>query len=403
MGWKDYVVNAWYTIPLPIMTLVGFFGTQAIRMLRESWDGTVPITTDPISQEQQVRPVGADLLAQELFSMLNDNTPQTQNAPVTLNQAPGAQGLTINSSGSTTDPAVLNVTSGNITLAGNGTVSMGTPSSATTTGSTVVLMGNSLVIPPIGQLPLAATTYDPLSPTELPTINLGTLGNASPGQVYMGEVTAHLTGNDYTVTLAGITGSVTATISTVGSGYVVPNGTFTPVVVVDDGSGGILYEFQTYPYAPASVTGLKTSIATNQGLSTLYSQLEAQGIITDDTSGTTPNVAGSTMDMSTNGLLWNLLLAMGDTNGFVTRTSANTTAPTFGGAIQDVSSTSGGLYNLWLALYNYGIVGTSPATNYSAPSVTGSRSDGGNEIPALKSLLSVLAARGHITDNTSYP
>lgn len=392
MGWKDYVVNAWYTIPLPIMTLVGFFGTQAIRMLRESWDGTVPITTDPISQEQQVRPVGADLLAQELFSMLNDNTPQTQNAPVTLNQAPGAHGLTINSSGSTTDPAVLNVTSGNITLAGNGTVSMGTPSSATTTGSTVVLMGNSLVIPPIGQLPLAATTYDPLSPTELPTINLGTLGNASPGQVYMGEVTAHLTGNDYTVTLAGITNSVTATIATAGSGYVVPNGTFAPIVVVDDGTGGVLYEFQTYPFAPITISGARQSAASGGGITNLLAGLATNKLIVDSTSDSPQNITGELTDMTTNGVLAHILIAL--TNLGFTSNSAGSAKPAISGARQSLAA-GGGLANLLTGLANYGMV--TDSTSDTPSSVTGSR--GGNA--ALANLLTALAGLGYITDSTT--
>jgi hypothetical protein len=65
-----------------------------MRLLRETWDGIIkaaPRTGD-------IRPVGATSLAQELYAMLDDSVPQTQNAPVTINTPAGATGLTINAS-----------------------------------------------------------------------------------------------------------------------------------------------------------------------------------------------------------------------------------------------------------------------------------------------------------------
>lgn len=393
MGWKrglfDFIINT------PFLYL-GWFGSQAIRMLRESWEGSVPVTTDPVSQQQQVRPVGADLLAQELFSVMNDHSPQTQNAPVTINQSAGADGLKINSSGNSSDPAVLHVTSGNITLAGTGTISVGTSSTPITTGSTVVLQGSSLVIPPIGQIPLAATTYDPLSPTQLPTINLATLGSAYPGQVYMGKVTAHVSGSDYTVQLAGLTSSVTATAPSLGVGFTVPNNTYYPVVVVDDGVGGVLYEFQPYPFAPIAISGARQSAASGGGITNLLAGLEINNLITNSTTDSPQSVSGNYQDLSSSGGLAHLATAMSNL-GFIS-SSLSSNPPTINGFIGSVAS-GGGIYNLLAGLANYSMITNSTTT--SAPSVTGARNDGGPTIPALTNLLTVLAQLGYITDNTT--
>lgn len=394
MAWKTWF---WSTISgLSLVTYVGFFGQQAIRMLRESWEGIVPVTTDPVSQQQQVRPVGADLLAQELFSVLNDNTPQTQNAPITINQSAGADGLKINSSGNSSDPSVLHVTSGNITLAGTGTISVGTSSTSITTGSTVVLQGSNLVIPPIGQIPLAATTYDPLSPTQLPTINLATLGNAYPGQVYMGKVTAHLSGSDYTVQLAGLTSSVTATAPSLGVGFTVPNNTYYPVVVVDDGTGGVLYEFQPYPFAPIAISGARQSAASGGGITNLLAGLATNNLITNSTTDSPQSVSGNYQDLSSSGGLAHLATAMSNL-GYIS-SSLSSSPPTINGFIGSVAS-GGGIYNLLAGLANYSMITNSTTT--SAPSVTGARNDGGATIPALTNLLTALANLGYITDNTT--
>lgn len=394
MGWKT---GFWSIISgVGLVTYIGFFGQQAIRMLRESWEGIVPVTTDPVSQQQQVRPVGADLLAQELFSVLNDNTPQTQNAPITINQSAGADGLKINSSGNSSDPAVLHVTSGNITLAGTGTISVGTSSTPITTGSTVVLQGSNLVIPPIGQIPLAATNYDPLSPTQLPTINLATLGNAYPGQVYMGKVTAHVSGSDYTVQLAGITNSVTATAPSLGVGYTVPNNTYCPVVVVDDGTGGVLYEFQPYPFAPIAISGARQSAASGGGITNLLAGLATNNLITNSTTDSPQSVSGNYQDLSSSGGLAHLATAMSNL-GFIS-SSLSSSPPTINGFIGSVAS-GGGIYNLLAGLANYSMITNSTTT--SAPSVTGARNDGGATIPALTNLLTALANLGYITDNTT--
>ena len=341
---------------------IGFFGSSAIRFLRESWDSVLTVTKDPGTGEQTVRPMGADLLAQELFAVMNDQTPQVNNAPVTINQQGGAQGLTLNSSGAHADPPVLNVTSGNITLAGTGTVAIGTSSTANQTGANVVLSGANLVIPPLGQIPLAATSYDPLDPTPLPTLNISRIGETNAGQAYLGMVSSHVSGNDYTMILAGITGTVTATAAVIGGGYVIPNGSYFPVICTDDGSGGLFYSFQPYPYQKPTVAGALQDIG----------------------SGALPILVGTLANL---GLIVN---------------STTSTPQVVNGAIQSVAS-GGGLYNLWLALKNMGMVSTDPGTNFARQSVTGTRGDGGPEIPALKNLLIAMDNLGFIANNTTYP
>lgn len=343
-----------------LFTCVCFFGSQAIRMLRESWESVLTVTKDPSTGANIVRPTGADLLAQELFSVMNDQTPQVNNAPVTINQQGGAQGLTINSSGATADPPVLNVTSGNITLAGTGTVAIGTSSTANQAGSNVVLSGANLIIPPLGQIPLAATSYDPLDPNPLPTLNISKIGETNPGQAYLGMVSAHVSGNDYTMTLAGITGTVTATAGIIGGSYVVPNGSYFPVICTDDGSGGSSYNFQPYPYQRPTVTGALQDIGTG-ALPSLIGNLANLGLIVNSTTSS-PQVVN--------------------------------------GAIQSVAA-GGGLFNLWIALQNIGFVSTSPYTNWAPQNVTGSRNDGGPTIPALTNLCIALQNLGFISNNTT--
>ncbi len=82
---------------LAILLIPGlpFFGTQAVRLLRESWDGI--IKADP--KTGIIRPTGATSLAEELFAMLDDKVPQTQIGPTTMNPAPGTTPLTINNPG----------------------------------------------------------------------------------------------------------------------------------------------------------------------------------------------------------------------------------------------------------------------------------------------------------------
>lgn len=80
------------------LTILPFFGDQATRLLRETWDGV--IKADPTTGD--IRPIGASLLADELFAMFDDNIPQTQNAPttmnapLTINSPEGANGLNMN-------------------------------------------------------------------------------------------------------------------------------------------------------------------------------------------------------------------------------------------------------------------------------------------------------------------
>jgi hypothetical protein len=101
MHWYDWL------IALPFCFFLGFFGDQATRLLRETWDGV--IKADPTTGD--IRPVGATLLAQELYAMLDDSIPQTQNAPVTMNSP-----LTINSPAGTNG---LNMNGGTINFGAN--------------------------------------------------------------------------------------------------------------------------------------------------------------------------------------------------------------------------------------------------------------------------------------------
>jgi hypothetical protein len=99
-------------LAVTLVTFLPYFGDQATRLLRETWDGV--IKADPVTGD--IRPVGATLLAQELFSMLDDNVPQTQNAPSTINTPPGATGLTIN----TPSPSPTNPGSNALVINGGG-------------------------------------------------------------------------------------------------------------------------------------------------------------------------------------------------------------------------------------------------------------------------------------------
>lgn len=375
------------------LSYVGFFGAQAIRMLRESWDGTIPVTKDPVSQEQQVRPQGADLLAQEIFSMLNDNTPQTQNAPVTINQAGGAVGLTLNSSGSNVDPAVFNVVGGNISMAGTGTVAIGVSSTSTTTGSTVVLSGGNLVIPPIGQITLAATNYDPLSPTPLPQLNLSTLGVANPGQVFMGRVLSG-SGSTYTLSLAGITGNVTATVPSVGTGYNIPVDTYAPVVVTDDGLGGVSYSFQPYPFAPVEISGARQSAASGGGLTNLLSGLATNHLIVNSTTDSPQTVTADVQDLTATGSVAKIHAALKNL-GYIDGTISNN-PPVISGFIGSVA-VGGGIYNLLTGLQYYGMITNS--VSVTPTTITGNRSDL-SATGALGHLLTALSSLGLIVDGT---
>ncbi len=93
----------WSCIPV-----LGFFGNQAVRLLRESWDGILKADSKGI-----IRPTGASALAQELYSMLDDSLPQQQNGPVTMNPPPGTTAMTIN----TQDGGnALAITGGNLSI-----------------------------------------------------------------------------------------------------------------------------------------------------------------------------------------------------------------------------------------------------------------------------------------------
>jgi hypothetical protein len=108
-----------------------FFGTQAVRLLRESWDGLIRADA-----KGNIRPVGATSLAEELFAMLDDSIPQTQTGPVTLNPDPGATALTIN------NPAPgdgIKINGGDLTFSGGGGIHL-------PEGSPLDIKGNGLTI-----------------------------------------------------------------------------------------------------------------------------------------------------------------------------------------------------------------------------------------------------------------
>ena len=390
MAWKRLACDL---LQSPYM-LIMFFGSSAIRMLRETWEGRVNVQTDPASGQQTVEPKGADLLAQELFSMLNDNTPQVQNAPVTLNQSRGAGGLTINSSGDSSDPAVLHVAGGNVTLAGTGNVVIGTPSSGTSTGAAIVMTGTSISLPPLGVINLPATSWTPLSPQALPTIHLANSAGAIPGQAYMGMVVGG-SGSTYTMSVAGLAGTITATVPEVASGYTVPANTWCVVVSTDDGAGGINYFFQPYPFASQTISGPTQALAGGGAVKNLLTGLQNLGILVDATTSSPPTISGTTQAVGAGGALANLLIGLNNLGIVANATSSTPQVP--GGAVQSFAAPGGYHYNLAVALQNLGIISAASVNWTGGPTITGSRA--GN--PALANLLTGLAGLNHIVDGTT--
>jgi hypothetical protein len=365
-----------------------FFGKDAIRMLRETWEGVVNVTEDPATGQKQVKPEGADLLAQEIFSMLNDSTPQTNDAPVTINQPSGGMGLTIN--GQAGSPPSLHVTGGDVTMATAGNIAIGKSTSATSIGANITLSGNQIAIPPLGVIQLPATDYNPLNPGSLPTITLMTSAGPVPGQSYIGQVMGVAGGGGYTMQLAGVTGTVVAYPGQVQTGYVVPNGTWSVVVAVQGAADAPpTYYFQPFPYANQTISGPW------QAPSTLHNAivgLQNLGLFVDATTNSPPTISGPTQGLHGGGALTNLLIGLNNLGIIVNSTTDS--PQVFGGGIQNFG-TGGLLINMLIALNNLGI--TNATFTSAPPSISGSRA--GN--PALANLLTGLQSLNIILDATT--
>ncbi len=259
---------------------VPFFGTQAVRLLRESWGGI--LRKDP---EGDYVEKGAAQLAEELYAMFDDNIPQTQNAPVTMNLSnPAGPGFTIN------NPAggnSFNVNGGNTSIGGNtnngDTISIGggTFNNATNTfdfgGNTITINKDGITFgnpPPLdsfckdnpnasicqGLPPLPPVTFNnPVTFNDAPTgpdgkpIGGGGDGGGG-GNVFLGKVTGG-SGNTYTVEIygngssGGATGTVSATVPQIDSTETIPAGTWIAAVHAfgttdEQGNVSFTYEFQ---------------------------------------------------------------------------------------------------------------------------------------------------------------
>ncbi len=235
---------------------VPFFGTQAVRLLRESWGGILRKDPEGDYVEQ-----GASELAQELYAMFDDNIPQTQNAPVTFNVTnPLGPGITINNPNGGNS---FNINGGNTNIGGNTnngdviTIGGGTFNTATNTfdfgGNTITINKNGITfgdpnfptLPAIpGQPPLPPITINnptnfvgPANFAQPPTVPGGGGGGGGSGgtSVFLGKVTGG-TGNSYQVDLYGNgssapkTKSVTATVPQLDSRETIPVGIWVSAV-----------------------------------------------------------------------------------------------------------------------------------------------------------------------------
>ncbi len=127
--------SMWWLTLFPFCGVLGFFGTQAVRLLRESWDGI--LHADP--KTGIIRPIGATNLAEELFAMLDDKVPQTQVGPVTLNPDPGATALTINNPGPGDG---IKMDGGDISFARGGGINLPEGSPLNITGDGLTITGS---------------------------------------------------------------------------------------------------------------------------------------------------------------------------------------------------------------------------------------------------------------------
>ncbi len=248
-----------------------FFGTQAVRLLRESWGGE--IQKDP---EGKYFEQGATQLAEELYAMFDDSIPQTQNAPVAINKTnPNAPAnLTLNNplGGNTFD-----VNGGNTTIGGNtdptnnfpgDTITIGgiTTGGVTVGGSvfnpnqgTFLIGGNRIVIDKNG-----INTYGPIFNNGPVTnnddvTNNGTVtgggGGGGATTSFLGKVISG-TGNRYKVALYGngssqpSTATVTATVPQIDPNEQIPADTWIAAVHAFTSIGPDLNPVVTYEFQP---------------------------------------------------------------------------------------------------------------------------------------------------------
>ena len=212
-----------------------FFGSQAIRLLRESWDGVLRAKPDG-----QIVPHGANDLAQELFAMFDDDIPQTQNGPVTINQTGGDIPLTINNSngGGGIDMNGGNLTFNNggpnqegpiggITIGDGGSFNITNGSSTINGGSFDFNGGTTTINGGAFNFNGSAISFD-----DKTTVTGGQLGGSGgTTSVFLGKVVSG-SENSYQVGLYGngsslpATATVTATVPQIASGETIPSGTW---------------------------------------------------------------------------------------------------------------------------------------------------------------------------------
>lgn len=196
------------------------FGKMSPRLLRESWDGTTPVTQNVVTGEDQVQGYGATLLSQEIYAMFQDDIPLEHSAPIIINQNPGTQALTVNgTTGLGTGPAL--VVNGASTLSGASTI--GVSSTATTTGSQIILQGSSIALPPVGQIQLGAVS-GPVDVSSLSVLNLTPLSTQFGNMICNGRLSLS---NTDAVNVAGGTGTTVYFLPFCGSHIGLYDGTST--------------------------------------------------------------------------------------------------------------------------------------------------------------------------------
>ncbi len=217
---------AWFVL-LPVLSALPFFGTQAVRLLRESWDGV--LKADPKTGD--IRPVGATELSQELYAMLDDKVPLTQVGPVTMNPNPGATALTINTQ---TPGNAIAVNGGDLAFSGGGGIKL-------PEGSPLTVDGNGFTVN--GNMNLNKGFY------LWNGVPLGFGGSTTGTTTFLGKVVSG-TGDTYRVSLYGSgsgedpTDTVTVTIPEIDPDEEIPVGTWlNPIFQFTNGTT-VTYECQ---------------------------------------------------------------------------------------------------------------------------------------------------------------
>lgn len=97
------------------------FGRQAIRLLREAWGGKLSPDAEGSFREK-----GAKQLAEELYSMFDDDIPLEHDGPITINKGSNATPLTINNNSGGPSMTVAGPAdfTGDFTVGGTGDVTI---------------------------------------------------------------------------------------------------------------------------------------------------------------------------------------------------------------------------------------------------------------------------------------